>query len=122
MKAELRRPLVGLATVLSIAVIVALAVVQFRGGFTPTASVTVLSDRAGLMMYPHAKVQMQGVQIGKVSSLRELPGGGAEMTLALDPMQLDTIPSNVLVNVSATTVSGAKVVQFVSRAVSEFDR
>lgn len=95
-------------------ILVLLTVIQFRGGFTPTASVTVISDRAGLVMYPDAKVQMQGVQIGKVSSLQALPDGGAEIKLALDPSQLDSIPSNVLVNIAATTVFGAKVVQFVA--------
>jgi phospholipid/cholesterol/gamma-HCH transport system substrate-binding protein len=107
------RPLIGLATVAVIAVVVALAVNQFRGGFTESVPVTLLSERAGLVMNPDAKVQMLGVQVGKVSSIEELPDGQAAIHLAMDPSQLHLIPSNVVVDIAATTVFGAKYVQFI---------
>lgn len=116
MRQQLLRPLVGLASVGVIVAIVALAANQFRGGFTESVPVTLLSDRAGLVMNPDAKVQMLGVQVGKVSSIEELPDGQAAIHLAMDPSQLHLIPSNALVDIAATTVFGAKYVQFIPPA------
>jgi phospholipid/cholesterol/gamma-HCH transport system substrate-binding protein len=107
------RPLVGAATVLGIVAIVALAAGMFRGSFTDSVAVTVLSERAGLVMYPEAKVKMLGVQVGKVSSIEDLPDGRAAIHLAMDPHQMHVIPSNVLVDIGSTTIFGAKSVQLV---------
>jgi phospholipid/cholesterol/gamma-HCH transport system substrate-binding protein len=107
------RPLLGLATVVVILGIVAIAANLFRGGFTPTVPVTVLSQRAGLVMNPDAKVKMRGVQVGKVASIQTLPDGRAALHLAMDPSQLRYIPANVLVDIASTTVFGAKFVQLV---------
>ena len=88
-------PLVGLATIVVIALIVALAVALFRGGFTETVPVTVISQRAGLVMNPDAKVKMRGVQVGKVSVDRARARRHAALHLAMDPSQLHLIPANV---------------------------
>ena len=106
------RPLAGLATVVAIAAIVALAVSLFRGSFTPTVPVTVISQRAGLVMNPDAKVKMRGVQVGKVTSIDSQADGTAAIHLAMDPSQLHLIPSNVGVDIASSTVFGAKFVQF----------
>ena len=84
----------------------------FRGSFTETVPVTVISDRAGLVMNPDAKVKMRGVQVGKVSSIEAKPDGTAAIHLAMDPSQLHLIPSNVNVDIASSTVFGAKFVQF----------
>ena len=75
--------------------------------------VTVISQRAGLVMNPDAKVQIRGVQVGKVASIEDLPNGGAALHLAMDPSRLSAIPANALVDIASTTVFGAKYVQFV---------
>jgi phospholipid/cholesterol/gamma-HCH transport system substrate-binding protein len=105
------RPLAGLGTVAAIAAIIALVVGLFRGSFTETVPVTVISERAGLVMNPDAKVKMRGVQVGKVSSIESRPDGTAALHLAMDPSQLHLIPSNVGVDIASTTVFGAKYVQ-----------
>jgi virulence factor Mce-like protein len=105
------RPLAGLATVIAIAAIVALSVGLFRGSFTKTVPVTVLSNRAGLVMNPDAKVKMRGVQVGKVASIEARPDGTAALHLAMEPDQLHLIPSNVAVDITSSTVFGAKFVQ-----------
>ena len=105
------RPLAGLGTVVAIGAIVTLAVVLFQGGFTKTVPVTVISDRAGLVMNPDAKVKMRGVQVGKVSSIEFRPDGQAALHLAMNPSQLHLIPSNVGVDITSSTVFGAKFVQ-----------
>ncbi|MCW2557040.1 MAG: MCE-family protein, partial [Mycobacterium sp.] len=55
------RPLAGFGLVAAIVLILALAVALFRGEFTKTVPVTVIADRAGLVMNPDAKVKMNGV-------------------------------------------------------------
>ncbi|OBJ21327.1 MCE-family protein [Mycobacterium colombiense] len=106
-------PLLGLATVLIIGLIFAVAVGLFQGAFTETVPVTVISQRAGLVMNPDAKVKLRGVQVGKVSSIEPLPNGQAAIHLAMDPSQLHFIPGNVLVNIASSTVFGAKSVELV---------
>jgi phospholipid/cholesterol/gamma-HCH transport system substrate-binding protein len=112
MKSSAVRPLTGLALVLAIGLIVALAIGLFRGSFTETVPVTVISDRAGLVMNPDAKVRIHGVQVGQVSSIESRPDGKAALHLAMDPTQLHLIPSNVSVDIASSTVFGAKFVQF----------
>jgi virulence factor Mce-like protein len=108
------RPLTGLATIVAILGIAAVALVLFRGGFTPTTPVTVVSPRAGLVMNPDAKVKMRGVQVGKVASIESLPDGQAALHLALEPSQLRLIPSNVSADITSSTVFGAKFVELVA--------
>jgi phospholipid/cholesterol/gamma-HCH transport system substrate-binding protein len=105
------RPVAGLSTVVAIGAIVTLAVALFKGGFTKTVPVTVISDRAGLVMNPDAKVKMHGVQVGKVSSVEFRADGQAALHLAMDPSQLHLIPSNVGVDITSSTVFGSKFVQ-----------
>jgi virulence factor Mce-like protein len=104
------RPLTGLAMIVAIVAIVALAVSLFRGSWAETVPVTVISDRAGLVMNPDAKVKMRGVQVGQVSSIETKPDGTAALHLAMDKSQMHLIPSNVNVDVSSSTVFGAKFV------------
>lgn len=110
------RPVAGLLTVLAVAGIVALAFSMFQGDFVSSAPVTVLSPRAGLVMNPDAKVEIGGVQVGKVASIESLPNGQAALHLAMDPSELPLIPTNVLVNIASSTVFGAKFVQLVPPA------
>ncbi|BBY82815.1 MCE family protein [Mycolicibacterium pulveris] len=105
------RPLTGLAMVVAIVAVIGLAVALFRGDFTKTVPVTVISDRAGLVMNPEAKVKMRGVQVGSVKSITERADGTAELTLDMDPSQLHLIPENVDVEIASSTLFGAKFVQ-----------
>ena len=110
------RPLAGLTTVVVVAVIVALAVGLFRGDFTKTVPLTVISQRAGLVMNPDAKVKMRGVVVGKVGSIQERPDGKAVLNLEMQPSQMPLIPANVLVDIASTTVFGAKFIELVPPA------
>jgi phospholipid/cholesterol/gamma-HCH transport system substrate-binding protein len=104
-------PLLGLITVVIICLIFAFAVGLFRGSFTETVPVTVIAQRAGLVMNPDAKVKMRGVQVGKVASIESLPNGQAAIHLAMDPSQLRFIPGNVVADIASSTVFGAKSIQ-----------
>jgi phospholipid/cholesterol/gamma-HCH transport system substrate-binding protein len=111
------RALTGLVTVAVIVAIVAVAVGLFRGSFTESVPVTVLSPRAGLVMNVDAKVKMRGVQVGKVDSIESRPNGQAILHLAMDPSAMDPrrhlIPANVGVDITAPTVFGAKFVELI---------
>jgi phospholipid/cholesterol/gamma-HCH transport system substrate-binding protein len=110
------RPVAGMLTVLTLAVVVAVAVGLFRDSFTRTVPVTVIADRAGLVMYPDAKVKINGAQVGKVASIEPLPDGGAALHLAIDPAAVDVIPANVGAEITSSTVFGSKFVELVAPA------
>jgi len=110
------RPLTGLLTVACLMGMVALTAYLFRGGFSESVPVTVMSPRAGLVMNPGAKVKMHGVDVGRVTSIVATPNGQAAIHLAMNPSDLQLIPSNVLVNVASSTVFGAKSIFLVPPA------
>ncbi|WP_431232152.1 MCE family protein [Mycolicibacterium psychrotolerans] len=111
MKSGAARPIAGLATVVVIAAIIALAVGLFQDSFTKTVPVTVISDRAGLVMYPDAKVKLNGAQVGKVASIDSLPDGKAALHLAINPARVNDIPANVSADITSSTVFGSKFVE-----------
>ncbi|MEV6325659.1 MCE family protein [Nocardia sp. NPDC051787] len=103
--------LAGAAMVLALVAVVAVALIMFVGGFTPTATVTVDAPRSGLVLDPDAKVKVRGVEIGRVESV-DHTADGARLKLALDPELLKLVPSNADVDIRSTTVFGAKYVNF----------
>jgi virulence factor Mce-like protein len=111
MKSSAVRPLAGFGFVLALVLIAALVIALFRGTFTKSLPVTVISDRAGLVMDKDAKVKMRGVQVGKVEGIEDRADGTAVLHLAMEPSQMALIPSNVLVDITSNTVFGAKYVQ-----------
>jgi virulence factor Mce-like protein len=106
-------PLTGLATVLATAVVVLAVIGMFQGSFTRTVPLTVLSQRAGLVMDPDAKVKLLGVQVGRVASIDARRDGTAALHLEMDPAILTDIPANVRVDIASTTVFGAKSLNLV---------
>jgi phospholipid/cholesterol/gamma-HCH transport system substrate-binding protein len=110
------RPVAGLATVLAIVTIVAMAISLFQGGYAAPVPLTVVSKRAGLVMNPDAKVKLLGIQVGRVASIEPVANGQAVIHLEMDASQLAEIPANVDVNIASTTVFGAKSVDLVPPA------
>ncbi|OBG85706.1 MCE-family protein [Mycobacterium sp. E802] len=113
MSRDAKRLLSGLTTLLVIAALITGAIVLFRGGVAPTASVTVISPRAGLVMNPDAKVKLHGAQVGKVVAIDTLPDGQAALRLAMNLDALQLIPANTGVEIASSTVFGAKFVALV---------
>lgn len=107
------RPLVGLVSVAVVIGLVTLSATLFNDGFDRSVDVTVVSPRAGLVMDPDAKVTLHGVQVGRVSSIDSRPDGQAAIHLGLEPARLALIPANVRVDISASTVFGAKRIRLV---------
>jgi phospholipid/cholesterol/gamma-HCH transport system substrate-binding protein len=115
-----RRPPLKLAGVVFLVlaiVLVTLVYLQFRGDLTPKTTLTMVSDRAGLVMDPGSKVTYNGVEIGRVSKVAAVDRGGksvAELTLEVAPHYIPLIPANVDAQVKASTVFGNKYVSFTS--------
>ena len=98
---------------LVLALVGVLVFVQFRGGFTKTQSLTLFSDRAGLLVGTGSKVTLNGIEIGKVAAINEVQRDGqpaAKFTLAVAPKYLPLIPVNVDAAIKATTLFGGKYV------------
>jgi phospholipid/cholesterol/gamma-HCH transport system substrate-binding protein len=85
-----------------------LTVIAFKRNFTSYANVTLVSDRAGLVMDANSVVKYRGVEVGRVASIK--PKNGATLQLEINPKQLRYIPANVVVQISSPTVFGAKYV------------
>jgi phospholipid/cholesterol/gamma-HCH transport system substrate-binding protein len=96
----------------SIAVLLVLTIGAFNRDFRAYATVTLTSDRAGLVMEPGAAVKLRGVQVGRVSSI--IPGNPVRLQLQLYPEQLHYIPANVGAKITATTALGAKFVDLLT--------
>ncbi|WAJ44326.1 MCE family protein [Mycobacterium sp. Aquia_216] len=84
----------------------------FNGSFRSYVSVTLVSDRAGLVMDPGAKVKLRGVQVGQVAGI---VGGHQPVALKLDidSDQISHIPANIGAQIRATTAFGAKYVDLI---------
>ncbi len=110
-------PLKTSFTVLSLLVIVAVVLVfmQFRGQFTPKTQLTMIANRAGLVMDPGSKVTYNGVEIGRVTDVSPRVQGGvtnAQLKLDVNPKYIHLIPANAIAEIKATTVFGNKYVSF----------
>jgi len=105
---------VRLAAALLASLVVAFAVLtylSYTAAFTPTETVTVTADRAGLVMEKGAKVKYRGLQIGKVEDI-SYSGNQARLKLAINSKELGYIPSNAIVHIGGNTIFGAKSVEF----------
>jgi phospholipid/cholesterol/gamma-HCH transport system substrate-binding protein len=105
--------LAGLVVFLIAALVLWLVYLQYSGDFIDKTKLTMLSDRAGLVMDPGSKVTYNGVQIGRVAEIDEIEQDGkpaAKFTLDVYPKYLHLIPANVDARIVATTVFGEKYV------------
>ncbi|MFF0814179.1 MCE family protein [Rhodococcus sp. NPDC003318] len=102
--------LAALGLIAGVGAVVALSVALFDQAFTAQIPVTVIAQRAGLVMDPGARVKMAGVTIGTVDAVTPAAGDAATLSLLLDPAALEAIPANVEVEVTSTTAFGAKFV------------
>ncbi|MEH3130367.1 MAG: MCE family protein [Mycolicibacterium neoaurum] len=96
-------------------VIIALTVMTallFSGTLRTFVPVTLISDRAGLVMENGAKVKLRGVQVGEVGSIG-IESGIAALHLNMYPGPFEHLPANVEAEIKSTTAFGAKYVDLV---------
>lgn len=102
---------------LVITAMAAMTVVLFNGTLRDTVPITLISDRAGLVMENGAKVKMRGVQVGVVDTIgaRTGPDGTdlSTLTLKIDPEPFALLPANVEAEINASTAFGAKYVDLI---------
>ncbi len=105
----------GLIFLAVIVLVLSLVYLQFRGDLSPRATLTMVSDRGGLVMDTGSKVTFNGVVIGRVINVTSGERDGKNIArLRLDvepPRYLAFIPpANVHADIKATTVFGNKYV------------
>ena len=94
-----------------------LTAMAFSGTLRTTVPLTVISDRAGLVMEDGAKVKLRGVQIGEVASVDAYadPAGTnlskLRLKIALNDFQY--LPNNVEAEIKSSTAFGAKYVDLI---------
>ncbi len=92
--------------------LIALTAGSFSGTFQPFIPLTLVSDRAGLVMEHGAKVKLRGVQVGQVASIGT-DVKAAQLQLKMDPGPFKYLPSNVEAEIKSTTAFGSKYVDLI---------
>jgi phospholipid/cholesterol/gamma-HCH transport system substrate-binding protein len=95
-----------------IAGLIALTAASFSGTFRTYIPLTLVSDRAGLVMETGAKVKLRGVQIGQVASIGS-DVKSAQLQLKMDPGPFRYLPNNVEAEIKSTTAFGSKYVDLI---------
>lgn len=102
-----------------IVVVIALSAVTgllFSGALHKSVPLTLMSDRAGLVMEPGAKVKLRGVQIGEVASIGSAPANSSPQSalrLKIEPDSFKALPSNIEAEIKSSTAFGAKYVDLI---------
>ncbi len=103
--------------ILIIAALTTLTALLFSGALRKSVPLTLVSDRAGLVMENGAKVKLRGVQIGQVTSIgsdRGVDGTNlSTLNLKIDPGPFQFLPSNVEAEIKSSTAFGAKYVDLI---------
>ena len=93
---------------LVIAALSTLTALQFNGTLRKSVPLTLVSDRAGLVMENGAKVKLRGVQVGEVASIGAESAAGTDsskLNLRMDPGPFQNLPSNVEAEIKSSTAS-----------------
>ena len=93
-----------------------LTVLLFNGTLRESVPLTLVSDRAGLVMENGAKVKLRGVQVGEVASIGAETAAGTDLSklrLKMDPGPFQYLPSNVEAEIKSSTAFGAKYVDLI---------
>jgi phospholipid/cholesterol/gamma-HCH transport system substrate-binding protein len=95
-----------------VAILIALTAGSFSGKFQEFIPLTLVSDRAGLVMEPGAKVKLRGVQVGQVASIG-IDVKAAQLQLKMQPGPFKYLPSNLQAEIKSTTAFGSKYVDLI---------
>ena len=95
-----------------VASLIALTAGAFSGKFQTFIPLTLVSDRAGLVTEPGAKVKLRGVQVGQVASIGT-DVKAAQLQLKMDPGPFKYLPSNLEAEIKSTTAFGSKYVDLI---------
>jgi phospholipid/cholesterol/gamma-HCH transport system substrate-binding protein len=99
-----------------IAVLSTVTVLLFNGTLRKSVPLTLVSDRAGLVMENGAKVKLRGVQVGEVTSIGADTAARTDLSklnLKMYPGPFQYLPSNVEAEIKSSTAFGAKYVDLI---------
>ena len=103
--------------VLFVVAVSTLTAMAFEGTLKTTVPLTLISNRAGLVMEDDAKVKLRGVQIGEVEKVESYadPDGTniSKLKLKIYPNEFRYLPSNVEAEIKSSTAFGAKYVDLI---------
>jgi phospholipid/cholesterol/gamma-HCH transport system substrate-binding protein len=86
---------------------------SFTRSFRSYVPVTLVSDRAGLVMESGGKVKLRGVQVGQVREISR-DRHAVNLELEIEPAQIQYLPANIEARIAASTAFGAKFVDLIS--------
>src|ERR1700722_16626707 len=93
-----------LVVVVAVSTLTAMA---FEGTLRTTIPLTVISDRAGLVMEDDAKVKLRGVQIGEVAKVESYADSAgtniSKLKLKMFPNEFRYLPSNIEAEIKSST-------------------
>jgi phospholipid/cholesterol/gamma-HCH transport system substrate-binding protein len=95
-----------------IGALIAMTAGAFSGKFQDFIPLTLVSNRAGLVMEDGAKVKLRGVQVGQVASIGTNVKS-AQLQLKMQPGPFKYLPSNLEAEIKSTTAFGSKYVDLI---------
>ena len=101
---------------LIIGAIITATALSFSGTLRRAVPITVVSERAGLVMEPGAKVKLRGVEIGRVGSIGTDPANHATLELKIDPGPFAYLSAGTEAEIKSSTAFGAKFVDLIPPA------
>jgi len=112
MMTTLKRRLLGIGFLLTVATLLAVSVLTYLKAFTPVVRVTLKADTAGSQLLRGADVKMRGMIVGDVRKI-STDGRTANIDLALSKDDVGLIPANVEARLLPKTLFGEKFVDLV---------
>lgn len=98
---------IGLAIIVAVS---AYLIATYQRAFADVVTVTVTTDRGGLLLDKGARVRMSGVAVGEVRSTEVQDDGTVEVSLAIDADKAGLVPVDAVASIRATTVFGSKFI------------
>ncbi|HEY5852488.1 MAG TPA: MCE family protein [Aldersonia sp.] len=108
----LRKRVLGLAFFLVVTLFVWGSIAMYNKDFRKTVDVDLITDSVGNALPQNADVKVRGVVVGDVRSA-EPDGAQVRAVMALDPNEVDKIPSNVTARLLPKTLFGERYVDLV---------
>ncbi|MDP9115928.1 MAG: MCE family protein [Actinomycetota bacterium] len=111
-----KRRLLGLTYLVVVAGLISLSVAFYNKDFTPTISVTLMTDHTGNQLLTQSDVKERGLIVGSVKKVKST-GDGAQITLNIDPSRAKLIPDNVSAQILPKTLFGEQYVSLILPSV-----
>lgn len=105
----------GLITLVALAVIGTFLTLRSNGTFGSAPHVTAEVANAGGALRNGSDVKMNGVLVGKVSSIERSDSGGVTVEMVMSEDDIDAVPANVVARILPATVFGTTFVDLVVR-------